>query len=229
MSIWRSPDLGLANELAQHLVPPRPEPLGQDVWRLQVLDERGCARLSAVIDDHLSWCRGDHASPNSMHSAGVVMKPLGLSPAMAALRRGVIEQLATEHFPELGPLDHQYAFAATYGQGLDRSLGFHADDSEITLNLCLGHDFDGGTLVFLGRRCAAHRQTPHRADEELRVDLLPGQAVLHAGAHRHLVTPVRGERRNLILWARSAAYRASASADAGCPPWCGRRKQGAPG
>lgn len=35
-------------------------------------------------------------------------------------------------------------------------LGFHVDDSEVTLNVCLGKQFSGGELYFRGIRCENH-------------------------------------------------------------------------
>lgn len=35
-------------------------------------------------------------------------------------------------------------------------LGFHVDDSEVTLNVCLGKHFSGGELFFRGVRCDKH-------------------------------------------------------------------------
>ena len=34
--------------------------------------------------------------------------------------------------------------------------GFHVDDSEVTLNVCLGKEFTGGDLFFRGVRCDKH-------------------------------------------------------------------------
>jgi hypothetical protein len=35
-------------------------------------------------------------------------------------------------------------------------VGFHVDDSEVTLNVCLGRQFSGGELFFRGVRCDEH-------------------------------------------------------------------------
>ena len=35
-------------------------------------------------------------------------------------------------------------------------VGFHVDDSEVTLNVCLGKQFSGGELYFRGIRCENH-------------------------------------------------------------------------
>lgn len=37
--------------------------------------------------------------------------------------------------------------------------GFHVDDSEVTLNVCLGNQFSGGELFFRGVRCDNHVNT----------------------------------------------------------------------
>jgi hypothetical protein len=36
------------------------------------------------------------------------------------------------------------------------TIGFHVDDSEVTLNVCLGKQFSGGELYFRGIRCENH-------------------------------------------------------------------------
>ena len=46
--------------------------------------------------------------------------------------------------------------------GRDLDLSFHADDAELTLNLCLGKEFQGGALYFGGVRCPLHMQTRPR-------------------------------------------------------------------
>lgn len=39
-------------------------------------------------------------------------------------------------------------------------VGFHVDDSEVTLNVCLGKQFTGGELFFRGVRCDRHVNSP---------------------------------------------------------------------
>lgn len=34
--------------------------------------------------------------------------------------------------------------------------GFHVDDSEVTLNICLGKHFTGADMYFRGIRCGNH-------------------------------------------------------------------------
>ena len=234
---WRSPDLGLATELADALDPRLTDalsggdvtriavPVGPDLWMRPILTPEACARLTAVVDDRLLWRRrnpGLASSPNSMHYAGVILEPIGLAPAATRLRQRVVEPLRRALYPEFDALDDDYAFVATYGQRLDQRLNFHVDDSEVTLNISLGASHSGGRVVFLGRRCALHRQEDHRPEEEVAVDVPAGHGLLHAGSHRHLVETVVGERRNLIIWCRSSGTRLSADPDS-CPTWCGHQ------
>jgi hypothetical protein len=105
----------------------------------------------------------------------------------------------------LGELDWRQGYIAGYsaqpteGKARER-LAMHTDDSEVTLNVCLGDDdFTGGCLEFRGLRGAD-------AQGELvgTFQPQPGLALLHAGRHFHLVTQVTsGDRFALIVWARS--------------------------
>ena len=92
-----------------------------------------------------------------MHYAGVILDPIGLGPAASKIRADVVEPLRAALYPEFEALDEDYAFVATYGHRLDQRLGFHVDDSEVTLNISLGTTHSGGRVVFLGRRCVLHR------------------------------------------------------------------------
>lgn len=43
-------------------------------------------------------------------------------------------------------------------------VGFHVDDSEVTLNVCLGKQFTGGELFFRGTRCDKHVNTGSQSE-----------------------------------------------------------------
>jgi len=197
--------------------------LGPGLWLFPLFNPEACERLMAVIDHRLDWQRNNpQRPPNSMHYAGVVFEPMGLLPAIARIRTRVVSPCAALLFPEFQPLERDYAFSATYGAGLDRRLGFHVDDSDVTLNACLGRSYTGGEVIFQGRRCAMHRQESHRAEEEVRITVPTGHGLLHAGNHRHLVSSVEGERRNLIVWSRSA-HSTDGQDEGVCPDWCGHQ------
>lgn len=217
---------------ADDLAPLRLEPLAPGLFRTPLLTGAGCARFLAEAERRQSDAR-PAAAPNSMHEHGVALAPLGLDGAVDALLRasGIGPAIRNAFADELGDalLDGHHSYLVDYGPGADEDLGFHVDDSEVTLNLCLGDTFSGAELVMLGRRCDVHRQTPVRPSEIIEIDHEPGTCVLHLGRHRHRVDPIlRGRRRNLIAWLRSSTLRdGTALAASGaapvtghCPPWC---------
>ncbi len=172
-----------------------------------------------------------------MHDHGVELGALGLDGVVTDLMGERLAGLLREHFAPFGgaTLDHHHSYLVQYGRDLDEDLGFHVDDSEVTLNLCLGEDFSGAELVMLGARCDGHRQTPVQPGEAFEIHHEPGTLVIHSGCHRHRVDPIRrGVRRNLIAWLRSSASREALPKDDGmglsegilpgasvCGPWCG--------
>ena len=121
----------------------------------------------------------------------------------------MLRPLVAGLFPGGEGLDGAHEAVVEYGLAGDQDLGFHVDDSEVTVNLCLRNTAVGSELYFQGRRCANHRQDPVRPGEEVVVGHQPGVALIHAGSHRHGVYGIsQGARRNLILWSSSSAYRA---------------------
>jgi hypothetical protein len=66
--------------------------------------------------------------------------------------------LARVFYPEIGgsTLDSHHGFVVEYGKDKDLELGFHVDDSEVILNVCLGKDFSGGELFFRGIQYDKH-------------------------------------------------------------------------
>mmetsp|Transcript_21983 Transcript_21983/g.50737 ORF Transcript_21983/g.50737 Transcript_21983/m.50737 type:complete len:199 (+) Transcript_21983:71-667(+) len=100
-------------------------------------------------------------------------------------------------------LDWYHGYVASYYSPSSSSssssksrLNIHTDDSEVTLNLCLCNDFEGGNVRFHGLR----------GDPESEEEYEPrmGMGLLHSGRHFHEVTNVtKGERFVYILWTRS--------------------------
>lgn len=206
----------------EDLVPLAPERLAPGVVRTPLLTPEACARILREADARASG--SDPRPPNSMHEAGVILAPLGMDRLVDELIAGPVGALVAAEFAAFGgdAIDHHHSYLVDYGRGGDEDLGFHVDDSEVTLNLCLGESFSGAELVMMGLRCELHRQDAVRPGEELEVEHEPGTCVLHAGRHRHRVEPIlRGRRRNLIAWLRSGAVRRDPTP--GCPPWCGAR------
>lgn len=94
------------------------------------------------------------------------------------------------------------SYAATPSPATPRErLVMHTDDSEVTMNVCLGEDgFGGGDVEFYGLR----GESPQPASPDV-YEPVVGRAILHAGRHFHSVTTVTGDRNRYawILWARS--------------------------
>ena len=202
------------------------EPVGPRVHRLRVFTLAWCQRLDRELAHYEAWARRTGVAvtpPNTMHDHGVVLAHLGLTPLLDELVTRWLRPLAAELYPDLGgaTLDEHHAYLVDYHARGDLDLAQHVDNAEVTLNLCLGGDFEGSELRFFGMRCPRHWQTSHAPDEEFAVPHEPGVAIVHAGSHRHEVDPlIRGRRRNLIVWCRSSVFRAAGD-DGACPAWCG--------
>lgn len=117
-------------------------------------------------------------------------------------------------------LDHHHAFVVSYQIGKDEKLDFHVDDSDLTLNICLGRSFEGGSLFFGGVRCNHHLGTPVEKDENVTINHKVGRALIHLGHHRHSAQHITsGERHNLIIWCKSSKIRTLRSIFE-CRDWC---------
>ena len=188
-------------------------------------------RLLAEIECFHDWARAQRlpaTPPNSMNHHGLLLDDLGLRALLDGVLTQLVRPLAAVLYPEFGgaTLDEHHGFIVEYGERGDHDLAFHVDDSEVTLNVCLGERFEGGELLFRGLRCEAHLQSGWTPEELVRFTHRPGYALLHAGKHRHEALPVdSGRRVNLILWCRSREFRARADPRQACTPWCGASAQ----
>lgn len=112
-----------------------------------------------------------------------------------------------------------YSSIPTESKGAQRHrLVPHTDDSEVTLNCCLGDAFEGGSVEFYGLRGA-----PEEGQLLGKVDRPNvGTAIIHSGRHLHAVSDVlSGDRYALIIWSRSWGKLRTST----CPCcWLNRRK-----
>uniref|UniRef100_A0A7S4DM86 Fe2OG dioxygenase domain-containing protein n=1 Tax=Lotharella globosa TaxID=91324 RepID=A0A7S4DM86_9EUKA len=88
------------------------------------------------------------------------------------------------------PLSNDFTFTADPADdwditGSERSLPYHRDDSVITINMCLGDKFTGGSILF---------------ENVVEVEHQVCRGIVHPGNMRHKVTPCKGQRFNLILF-----------------------------
>jgi hypothetical protein len=196
------------------------------VFVFDMLRPRFCRELLEEADHFEGWAKDDGlplVRPNTMNNYGVVLDSLGFYPMLDALMAGYVTPFAACVYPDAGgdSLDTHHGFIVAYELGKDTDLDFHVDASDVTLNVCLGKEFTGGTLFFRGVRCSRCQQTQPLPGEDFAITHAPGQAVLHRGKHRHGANPITGgERYNLILWCNSSRYDAQPEGDR-CPPWCG--------
>ncbi|KAE8695528.1 2-oxoglutarate and Fe(II)-dependent oxygenase superfamily protein isoform 2 [Hibiscus syriacus] len=140
------------------------------------------------------------------------------------LMEDFIRPISKVFFSDVGgsTLDSHHGFVVEYGIDRDVELGFHVDDSEVTLNVCLGKEFTGGDLFFRGVRCDKHVNTETHKDEVLDYSHVPGRAVLHCGRHRHGArATTTGNRVNLLLWCRSSVFRELRKYQKDLSSWCG--------
>lgn len=139
----------------------------------------------------------------------ILLNELGLDEGLISpLREHYLTPLTALLFPDWGghQLDSHKAFTVHYKMDQDLDLNYHYDNSEITLNVSLGKDFDEGSLYF----------GPMRTDVPVNKDSVQfvecthkvADGLLHRGQHLHGALPIAdGERHNLIIWLRSSAVR----------------------
>ena len=201
------------------------ELLAPGIWRIALFKPELLHQLSMEIAHLERWSSRYQVSlqpPNSMHDYGIEMQLIEFHTIFQQFTRSIANSIVEQLFPELdlGLLDHHHAFSVTYGDQYNRSLGFHADDSEVTFNFCLSGDFVGSELYFQGTRCFNHLQNPHHPDEHVEVSQIPGTCIVHVGLHRHGVLPIlQGVRRSLIVWTKSSAFRDGNGREK-CVLWC---------
>lgn len=204
------------------------EVLAEGIYRIPIFNSAILHKLALEIEALERWATENRVSlqpPNSMHDYGIEMTLIGLENVLQRFTIEVADRIVHELFPEVRDegVDHHHAFSVTYGDEHNRSLGFHADDSEVTFNFCVGGEFIGSDLYFQGRRCFNHMQTDHRPEEHVEIEQIPGTCIVHAGLHRHGVLPIlQGSRRTLIVWTKSSRFR-ERDGRSECGDWCGER------
>lgn len=125
---------------------------------------------------------------------------------ISTLQQEVIWPVARVLFPkEAHQFDDHHSFIVRYQAGEDLGLDMHTDDSDVTFNVCLGHDFTGATLSFCGNFGAPqHRKLTHTYSHEV------GRCVVHLGSRRHGADDIAsGQRINLIVWSKNNDWRSS--------------------
>ncbi|EEF36094.1 oxidoreductase, putative [Ricinus communis] len=196
------------------------------VYVFEMLQPNFCEMLMSEVENFERWVHETKfriMRPNTMNNYGAVLDDFGLETMLDKLMDEYIRPMSKLFFPEVGgsTLDSHHGFIVEYGVDRDVELGFHVDDSEVTLNVCLSKQFVGGDLFFRGVRCDKHVNTETQAEEILDYVHVQGHAVLHHGRHRHGArATTSGRRVNLILWCRSSVFRELKKYQKDCSSWC---------
>jgi len=196
------------------------------VFSFPLLKLSTCQRILEEVDNFENWCLRNGVTvnrPNSMNNYGAILDDFGFDPVFNEITEKIINPLAYKLYRHIGPTcDDHHGFIVEYALKKDLALGFHVDDSEVTLNVCLGTEFGGGDLFFAGVRCQRHKHMVPTEKESFQVPHQVGRAIIHLGKHRHSATPITfGKRVNLILWNQSSKFRtASKGSEDICPDWC---------
>ncbi|KAF5442347.1 hypothetical protein F2P56_035015 [Juglans regia] len=197
------------------------------VYTFEMLQPHFCELLLSEVDNFERWVHETKfriMRPNTMNNYGAVLDDFGLETMLDKLMEDFICPISGVFFPEVGgsTLDSHHGFVVEYGMDRDVELGFHVDDSEVTLNVCLGEQFSGGDLFFRGVRCDKHVHSGTQPEEIFDYSHVPGRAVLHRGRHRHGArATTSGQRVNLLLWCRSSVFRELKKYKKEFSSWCG--------
>ncbi|KAK7280409.1 hypothetical protein RJT34_25473 [Clitoria ternatea] len=201
------------------------------LYTFEMLQPQFCEMLMSEVDHFERWVHETKfriMRPNTMNKYGAVLDDFGLEPMLDRLMNEFICPLSRVFFNEIGgsTLDSHHGFIVEYGVNRDVDLGFHVDDSEVSLNICLGKAFSGGELFFRGIRCDEHVNSESQPGEIFDYCHVPGHAILHSGRHRHGARPTTsGSRMNLIIWCRSSAFREMKKYQRDFSSWCGECKR----
>ena len=196
-----------------------------DVFSLPVFTPDFCKLLREYSRALVSAARDNDITELTVGRRPINLDPSGIGWVSDLLFHLVLRPISRHLFSQTecggGDLDWRHGFIAGYSASpslgkVRERLVSHTDDSEVTLNVCLGDpDFEGGLLHFNGLRGTTE---PH--DEVFQP--ITGRALIHAGRHFHSVTQVtKGDRFALVLWARS--WKAARSCACPCC-WLNRRQ-----
>uniref|UniRef100_A0A0E0FH60 Fe2OG dioxygenase domain-containing protein n=1 Tax=Oryza nivara TaxID=4536 RepID=A0A0E0FH60_ORYNI len=184
------------------------------VFAFPMLKPSFCQMLMSEVNNFLRWAQSANQRimrPTSLdrHGRGAALSDFGLQEMLDNLMKDFISPMSTVLFPEVGgnTLDSHHTFVLEYGEA-DGARGFHVDDSEVTLNICLGKHFTGADMYFRGIRCGNHVNSGTHDEEYFVHPNVPGQVLLHHGSHRHGVFSVTSGRRvNMVMWCKSSVFR----------------------
>lgn len=182
------------------------------VYSFELFTPEFCKMLIEEVDNYEGTSL-PRRRPNTMNKAGLIVNEIGLEGLMTSLLQHIISPISQVCFPHelfATTLDHHHSFVVEYSASpteKDKFLDMHHDSSEVTLNVCLGKEFEGSGLRFCGHfGSSTHRSLKHIYEHVI------GRGIIHLGRQRHGAdTITSGNRMNLIVWARSSHFRNAAA------------------
>jgi len=192
-------------------------PCPLDINGFRMFTSEFCERLIAALDRFNAFAAASpHLTPprRSGSKYGVVLNSIGFRDMFDRILHDYIQPLARLAYPELrtAPLETQHTFLVRYAVGLEVRQHTHADDSNLTVNICLGRDgFAGGRLFFYGLQGPDTPRPPTYPEPGIEPQPLfwlqhkVHHGVFHLGRQYHGAEELtHGERVNLIMWCRQA-------------------------
>ncbi|XP_065054766.1 2-oxoglutarate and iron-dependent oxygenase domain-containing protein 2-like isoform X2 [Rhopilema esculentum] len=154
--------------------------------------------------------------PNTMNNYGILLLEIGFKEYFFdPLVFNFLSPIAKILYPDwVGDgLDSHRPFIVGYQLGKDVDLSYHYDDAEITLNVSLGKEFNGGELYISGMKDELDWSSHCYKYEHRKT-----RGLLHRGQQMHGAMEIEdGERYNLVIWMRSSSVRNK------CCPMCDRK------
>ncbi|XP_059154176.1 2-oxoglutarate and iron-dependent oxygenase domain-containing protein 2-like isoform X1 [Physella acuta] len=179
------------------------------VYKLPVFTKAFCFKLIDEISNFEKF-PGRKTRPNTMNASGISLDEMGLSDSLiTSLVRDYFQPITRILFPHWGGglIDSYRAFIVKYEAHGDRELSLHFDNSEITANISINEDYEGGQLQVRKMSTAAG------VDEEFSEPMVKIShemcfGLLHCGRQHHSALPLnQGIRYNLVIWMRSSEVR----------------------
>ncbi|KAJ0049661.1 hypothetical protein Pint_16935 [Pistacia integerrima] len=139
------------------------------VFTFEMLQPRFCELLLAEVENFEKWVNEAKfriMRPNTMNKYGAVLDDFGLETMLDKLMESFIRPLSKVFFAEVGgsTLDSHHGFVVEYGKDRDVDLGFHVDDSEVTLNVCLGLELSIEVIDNDGEGCSCSCELTHEVE-----------------------------------------------------------------
>jgi len=142
---------------------------------------------------------------NVRNSKGVVLNDFGFQDTLYRFMQDYIAPIANLLFPSRDrrewKFESNYTFSVEFEMGEDTDLVLHKDSSDITLNICLGTQFEGADVYFYNPDLT---DPSSLTEDPIDCSFKVGYGMMHRGRHLHGTRQLTsGHRLNVVMWSRS--------------------------